>query len=306
MCWSSRSPSANSTAACSNLIENHLLQKQVESRNTELQETISELRATERELVQSEKMAALGILTGGIMHEINNPLNFARSALYVLDRRAAKLPGENAGEIGSIVADLREGISRISTIVSDLRSFCHPETVIAASCPVTEPLQSAVRLLAAPLRDSSVILEDNVPETLTVRGDKNQLTLVFLNLLKNALDALSTSTVSSGGRRQIRVSARAQGADEVEVSVTDNGPGIPAEHLTHVFDPFFTTKAPGEGTGLGLSICYRIISAHGGTITANSQPGQGTQFTIRLSRVPSERTQHSALAAGPQRLTPSA
>jgi signal transduction histidine kinase len=160
--------------------------------------------------------------------------------------------------------------------------------VIAESCPVAEPLQSAVRLLAAPLRDSSVTLENFVPETLTVRGDKNQLTLVFLNLLKNALDALSASTASGGDRRQIRVSARAQGADEVEVSVTDNGPGISAEHLTHVFDPFFTTKAPGEGTGLGLSICYRIISAHGGTITANSQPGQGTQFTIRLSRGPSE------------------
>ena len=127
-----------------------------------------------------------------------------------------------------------------------------------------------------------------MPATLSVRGDKNQLTLVFLNLLKNALDALSTSTVSSGGQRQIRVSARAQGADQVEVSVTDNGPGIPAEHLTHVFDPFFTTKAPGEGTGLGLSICYRIISAHGGAITANSQPGHGTQFTIRLARVPLE------------------
>jgi signal transduction histidine kinase len=185
-------------------------------------------------------------------------------------------------------ADLREGISRISTIVSDLRTFCHPDSVIAASCPVAEPLQSAVRLLAAPMRESSVLLDNGVPETLTVRGDKNQLTLVFLNLLKNALDALSTATISSGGPRQIQVSARAQGSDDVEISVSDNGPGIPADHLTHVFDPFFTTKAPGEGTGLGLSICYRIISAHGGAITANSQPGQGTQFTIRLPRVPSE------------------
>ncbi len=271
-----------------NLIENHRLQKQVESRNIDLEKTLGDLRAAERELIQSEKMAALGILTGGIMHEINNPLNFARSALYVLDRRAAKLPGETAGEIGGIVADLREGISRISTIVSDLRTFCHPESVIAASCPLAEPLQSAVRLLAAPMRESSVLLDNGVPETLTVRGDKNQLTLVFLNLLKNALDALSTATISSGGPRQIQVSARAEGSDDVEISVSDNGPGIPADHLTHVFDPFFTTKAPGEGTGLGLSICYRIISAHGGAITANSQPGQGTQFTIRLPRVPSE------------------
>ncbi len=268
-----------------NLIESHLLQKQVESRNTALEKTIGELRAAERELIQSEKMAALGILTAGIMHEINNPLNFARSALYVLERRAAKLSSENTGDIMGMVADLREGVSRIATIVADLRGFCHPEALMAANCSIAEPLQSAVRLLAAPFRESCVIFEDNVPETLTVRGDKNQLTLVFLNLLKNAIDALSTSTVSSGDQRQIRVSACAQGTDQVEVSVSDNGPGIPVEHLTHVFDPFFTTKAPGEGTGLGLSICYRIISAHGGTITANSQPGQGTQFNIRLARV---------------------
>ncbi|MCE9518173.1 MAG: response regulator [Verrucomicrobia bacterium] len=271
-----------------NLVENHLLERKVESRNIELEKTLGELRAAERELIQSEKMAALGILTAGIMHEINNPLNFTRSALYVLERRAAKLRVENSSEIIGMIADLREGVSRVSTIVADLRGFCHPEELVASDCSIAEPLQSAVRLLAGPFRESSVILEDDVPETLTVRGDKNQLTLVFLNLLKNALDALSTTTVSSGDQRQIRVSASARGADLVEVSVTDNGPGIPMEHLTHIFDPFFTTKAPGEGTGLGLSICYRIISAHGGAITANSQPGLGTQFTIRLARVSAE------------------
>lgn len=269
-----------------NLVENRLLQNQVEARNVELEGALGELRAAERELVQSEKMAALGILTAGIMHEVNNPLNFVRSALYVLERRTSKLPAESSDEIKGMVADLREGVSRISTIVANLRGFSHPEELMAANCLISEPLESAVRLLAEPFRESSVVFENDVPETLTVRGDKNQLTLVFLNLLKNAIDALSTATISSGDPRQIRVSACAQGADQVEVSVTDNGPGIPTELLTHVFDPFFTTKAPGEGTGLGLSICYRIISAHGGSISANSQPGQGTQFSIRLARVP--------------------
>lgn len=266
-----------------NLVENHLLHTQIEERNARLEKTLDELRAAERELIQSEKMAALGILTGGIMHEINNPLNFTRSALYVLDRRLGRMENADAGEISGIVEDVREGINRITTIVSELRTFCHPDVVMASSCSISEALQSATRLIAAPMREAAILLEENVPDFLLVRGDKNQLTLVFINLLKNALDALSSST-SGNKPRQIHVNAKPLGANQVEISFTDNGPGISPDYINRVFDPFFTTKAPGEGTGLGLSICYRIITAHGGMITASSKPGRGTKFTIQLAR----------------------
>lgn len=266
-----------------NLVHASLLQKEVTQRNAELEQTLAELRAAERDLIQSEKMAALGILTGGIMHEINNPLNFARSALFILDRRTGKLPDESKGTLKEVVSDIREGINRISTIISDLRTFCHPETVMAASCPVSDPIQSAIRILSSPLKEFHIQLHEDVPADIVVRGDRNQLTLVLLNLLKNAIDALASSLTPDSAPPQIWISASSEGS-ATDIHIRDNGPGIPPANLSKIFDPFFTTKPAGEGTGLGLSVCYRIITAHGGNISADTAPGGGTVFTIRIPR----------------------
>jgi signal transduction histidine kinase len=266
-----------------NLVHASLLQKEVATRNAELEQALIELRAAERDLIQSEKMASLGILTGGIMHEINNPLNFARSALFILDRRAGKLPDETRSPLKEVVGDIREGINRISTIISDLRTFCHPETLMAASCPVAEPLQSALRILASPLKEFHIQVHEDLVNGLCVRGDRNQLTLVMLNLLKNAIDALASDLPPEPEVPQIWVRASREDKEAI-LQIRDNGPGIATQLLNRVFDPFFTTKPAGEGTGLGLSMCYRIITAHGGNITADPVPGQerGTEFTIRL------------------------
>lgn len=286
-----------------NLVQTSLLQKELAERNADLERTLIELRAAERDLIQSEKMAALGILTGGIMHEINNPLNFARSALFILDRRTGKLPDESKGTLREVVADIREGINRISTIISDLRTFCHPETVMAAVCPVNEPIQSALRILSSPIKEFHIQIHENVPPELMVRGDRNQLTLVLLNLLKNAIDALSADIPQSGVAPQIWVEAIMEG-NAMELTIRDNGPGIPAENLPRIFDPFFTTKPAGEGTGLGLSVCYRIITAHGGDISASPSPDRGTMFTIRLPLAvpkasPADHTTPDHLPASP-------
>lgn len=271
-----------------NLVHASLLQKEVTQRNAELEQTLAELRAAERDLIQSEKMAALGILTGGIMHEINNPLNFARSALFILDRRTGKLPDESKGTLKEVVSDIREGINRISTIISDLRTFCHPETVMAASCPVSEPIQSAIRILSSPLKEFHIQLHENVPADIVVRGDRNQLTLVLLNLLKNAIDALASNMTPDSDPPQIWISASSEGS-ATDIQIRDNGPGIASDNLSKIFDPFFTTKPAGEGTGLGLSVCYRIITAHGGDISAHAAAGGGTVFTIRIPRANLEK-----------------
>ncbi len=265
-----------------NLVHSGLLSKEIEHRNAELECAIGVLRSTEKELIQSEKMVALGILTGGIMHEINNPLNFARSALYILNRQAAKLPEGTRADIQEIANDMGECINRITTIVSDLRIFCHPETAMTSTCLISEPLQSALRILAGPIKEGRIKICDDVPlDCGAVRGDRNQLTLVFINIIKNAVDALSVQAVSNGLRPVIRIHA-SHAADELELRIKDNGPGISQENLARIFDPFFTTKAPGEGTGLGLALCYRIVTAHGGTIMASSEPQQGVEFIIRL------------------------
>jgi len=267
-----------------NLIQNGKLQKEVESQNKELVKALDELRAAEEDLVRTEKMASLGILTGGILHEINNPLNFARSALYILDRRIGKMPADIGSSISEVVADLGEGINRITSIVSDLRTFCHPGTEIGAACLMTEPLQSAMRILSGPLQDAQVKVQTDIPSDLTVYGDRNQLTMLLINLLKNAMDALAENAAERLEPAQIWVSALADGK-EMELRVRDNGPGVSSADMTKIFDPFFTTKAPGEGTGLGLSICYRIVAAHGGTIRANAEKGGGMEFIIRLRMV---------------------
>ena len=265
-----------------NLVQASLLRKEIERRNAELERAIDELRTTERELIQSEKMVALGILTGGIMHEINNPLNFARSALYILNRQAAKLPVEARADIQEIATDMGECINRIATIVSDLRIFCHPETAMTSTCQISDPLQSALRILAGPIKEGKIEIRDDVPlDCGAVRGDRNQLTLVFINIIKNAIDALNGHLVPDGARPVVRIHASVN-AGEMELRIRDNGPGISQENLARIFDPFFTTKAPGEGTGLGLALCYRIVVAHGGAIIANSEPQQGVEFIIRL------------------------
>ena len=265
-----------------NLVQAGLLRKEIEHRNVELECAIGELRSTEKELIQSEKMVALGILTGGIMHEINNPLNFARSALYILNRQAAKLPEEARADIQEIATDMGECINRIATIVSDLRIFCHPETAITSTCPISDPLQSALRILAGPVKDGRIEIQNDVPaECGAVRGDRNQLTLVFINIIKNAIDALAGQGESNSSRPVIKISASDE-ASELEVRISDNGPGISPENLSRIFDPFFTTKVPGEGTGLGLALCYRIVIAHGGTINVSSAPHQGVEFVLRL------------------------
>ncbi len=265
-----------------NLVTAFQLRKEVESRNTQLEETLTELRSKENELMQSEKMAALGILTGGIMHEINNPLNFARSALYVLDRQAKQLPDGSSEEIGDIVSDLREGMDRIATIVSDLRTFCHPETALGATCALADPLQSAVRMLTPQVKESMVEIHEEIDPALCVSGDRNQLTLVFINIIKNSVDALASHPITPKDGRQIWVEAR-QLKQQIEVIIRDNGPGIAPQNLARIFDPFFTTKPSGEGTGMGLSLCYRIITAHGGTIAVQSEPGSGAKFVLRFA-----------------------
>jgi signal transduction histidine kinase len=268
-----------------NLVHSSRLQKEIELRNIELEQTLAELKSTEEDLIRSEKMASLGTLTGGILHEINNPLNFARSALYVLDRRAGSLPETIRGDFTEMVADLGEGIDRITTIVSDLRIFCHPRSDLGARCTVAEPLNAALRILQAPIQAAQVELTENIPEGLQLYGDKNQLTLVFLNLVKNAVDAHASEELVADKVRKIHVSAQSVGS-EMEIRLQDNGPGIPEADLSRIFDPFYTTKAPGEGTGLGLSICYRIIAAHGGTIKAEPVPEGGVAFNVKLRRVP--------------------
>lgn len=249
--------------------------EELRSRNEELTQALRMLRETEAQLIQSEKIASLDRLSAGIIHEINNPLNFAKSALFVLRKKARNLKGDEQETISRIVQDVGEGIDRVASIVSDLRSFSHPDQHLV-EVEVGATVQKAVRMLRQDVEEREIDLDAIIPGGLMIRGDENHLIQIIINLVQNSIAALKNIPSP-----HIQIQARLSDA-RVELSVQDNGSGIKAEHIHRVFDPFFTTKDVGEGMGMGLNICYRMMKQMGGGIEVKSVPGKFTNFTLWL------------------------
>lgn len=252
--------------------------EELAARNDELVETLNRLRETEAQLAQSEKLASIGRLGAGIVHEINNPLNYVKSAIYLLKKKGKAMPPEIAESVNRIAADIGEGIDRVAAIVSDLRTFAHPENRGVRPIDLHETSRKALRLLAKEISDRQVTLVDEIPPGIIAQGDENYLIQILLNLVQNSLDALA-------GRPGPTILIKAvETANGVDLIVRDNGSGIPKENLSKIFDPFFTTKEVGQGMGLGLSICFRLIQQMGGEVKIDSETGSHTQFTLSLKK----------------------
>jgi two-component system sensor histidine kinase PhcS len=242
-----------------------------------LQVTLDELRKTEGRLIQSGKMASLGQLSAGVIHEIGNPLNYSNQALFLLRRRLRQFPEDDT--ISEAVEDIQDSVDRMKEIVRELREFSHKRSEVLGEFPVRDSIDVAVRMLGKEIDDHGVSVEVRIDYAVLVRGVKNQLAQVFINLLHNAVQAMSNVATD---RRNLIVVSASQTEDQIEVCVHDNGPGIPDKIRSEIFDPFFTTKDAGEGTGLGLSICFRIIEAHRGTIQVFSDGATYTEFRVTL------------------------
>ncbi|MFC5457143.1 ATP-binding protein [Prosthecobacter fluviatilis] len=252
--------------------------EELAARNEELTATLKRLRETEAQLDQSEKLASIGRLSAGIVHEINNPLNYVKSAIYLLKKKGKTLPPELAETFNSIAEDIGEGIDRVSAIVSDLRTFAHPENRGSRPVDLQEAARKALRLLAKEIGDRGVLLVDEMPAGVIAQGDENYIIQILLNLVQNSLDALA-------GRPSPTILLKAcETANGVDLIVRDNGAGIPKENLSKIFDPFFTTKQVGQGMGLGLSICFRMIQNMGGEVKIDTMAGSHTQFTLSLKK----------------------
>lgn len=263
-----------------NLIESHQYQTRLSKQNLALESTIEQLKETESQLVQTEKLASLGRMSAGIIHEINNPLNFATTGLFTLRNKGKYLAPEQQEEYAEILKDVEEGIKRVKTIVSDLRMFTHPETESRDQVEVLEAVSSALRFLSNEWRDR-VQIEQQLDPHQTVWANKNKMIHVFTNLLQNSLDALKSKNFNNGEKPTVRIEGRVINGRSI-VSVRDNGPGIDAQHLDKIFDPFFTTKDVGEGMGLGLSICYRIVQECDGRISVKTESGKYCEFTLEF------------------------
>ena len=245
-----------------------------------LEASLHQLKENEIQLVQSEKLASLGRMSAGIIHEINNPLNFATTGLFTLRKKGKHLAPEQQQEYGEILTDVEEGLKRVQTIVSDLRMFTHPNTEQVDAVPVAEVVTPALRFLSNEWRDT-VQIEQQFAERQTIWANKNRLIQVIVNILQNSLDALKTKSFTDGEKPAIRIAGRVENGQSI-LSVRDNGGGIDAKHLDKIFDPFFTTKDVGEGMGLGLSICYSIVQEYGGKISAKTEPGKFCEITLEF------------------------
>jgi C4-dicarboxylate-specific signal transduction histidine kinase len=262
-----------------NLVESHQYQRKVSKQNQVLESTIEQLKETETLLVQTEKLASLGRMSAGIIHEINNPLNFATTGLFTLRKKGKYLAPEQQEEYADILKDVEEGIKRVKTIVSDLRMFTHPDTESRDQVEVPEVVSAALRFMSNEWKDK-VRIEQKLAEHQTVWANKNKLIHVLVNLLQNSLDALKGKSLANE-QPTIEIEGRLEPGKSILV-VRDNGAGIGSEHLDKIFDPFYTTKDVGEGMGLGLAICYRIVRECEGQILVRTEAGKFCEFTLEF------------------------
>jgi PAS domain S-box-containing protein len=280
--------------------------RELEASHAELEKAYQDLKTAHSRMLQQEKMASIGQLAAGVAHEINNPLAFVISNLGTLGeyskelglfleeqeetiRSMAAVSPDKVTQLGKlretadidyilddikhIVGESLEGSDRMKQIVQNLKSFARLDEADYRMADLNKGLESTLNIVWNELKYKATIRKTygDIPETLCNLGQLNQ---VFMNLLVNAAQAIER-------QGQIDIQTRRE-EDLIVIEIADTGGGIPADKINRIFEPFFTTKEAGKGTGLGLSIAYDIIEKHGGEISVQSQPGQGTRFTISL------------------------
>ena len=222
----------------------------------------------EDQMVQTEKLTSLGLLAAGVAHEVNTPLAVISNYIQML---AKQIPADDPRQ--KTIERIVKQTFRASEIVNNLLNFSRTGGSQPSEVDVNAVLEETLTLVQHPLKTAQVSVVRNYAKRLPlILGSHTRLQQVFLNLLLNARDAMP-----SGGMVEIRTMAN---NGSVEIEITDNGAGIPAENLNRIFDPFFTTKASGRGTGLGLSVSYGIIKEHAGKVDVRSAPGSGTSFRL--------------------------
>lgn len=278
--------------------------------NRDLERANQELKQTQAQLLQQEKLASIGQLAAGIAHEINNPIGFINSNLGVLkeyitdvirllkkyDALSSFIREGDKERVGAcleeiemikkeididfilddflkLVQESREGAERVKEIVQDLKDFSHVDQAEIKYADINKGLESSLNIVWNELKYKAKVIKEygELPE---IKCYPRQLNQVFMNILVNASQAIED-------KGEIRIKTFHKDG-YIYVQISDTGVGIPPENLSKIFDPFFTTKEVGKGTGLGLTMAYNIVKKHGGTIEVESEVGKGTTFTIKL------------------------
>jgi two-component system, NtrC family, sensor kinase len=252
---------------------------------------LQELELRQKHLLRSEKLASLGTLLSGVAHELNNPLSNISTSCQIL---IEELDSADRNFRREMLGQIDEQTVRARNIVRSLLEFVHDREFSREALPLHKLVAETLHFIKGQV-PAQVHIITEISQAIVLHGDKQRLQQAILNLLNNALAALE-------GAGEIRIWAQCShngkfplppavssfpvncihAGDAVEITLSDNGHGIPAELLPRIFDPFFTTRDVGKGSGLGLYIVHEIVEEHGGCIVAESEPGKGTVFCIRL------------------------
>ncbi|MBC6401632.1 MAG: hypothetical protein GDA51_08850 [Ekhidna sp.] len=243
-------------------------------KNKELGKSMNELKKTTQKLVQSEKMASLGVLSAGVAHEINNPLNFIQNGVEALSKKIREDHKDKEKELEPLFKIVKEGINRATKIVKSLSHFSRKVPGMNEQCNIKDIIENCLLILRNKIKHKVKVITDFSSPDQKVKGNEGRLHQAVMNIIVNAEQAIKS-------RGTIKISTIRKG-DFLDIIIEDDGEGIPKENISKINDPFFTTKAPGEGTGLGLFITYSIIHEHNGRIDVISSVGLGTTFTISL------------------------
>ncbi len=297
------------------------VQQIVEEKNQLLEKTLSDLKSTQKQLVNSEKMAALGVLTAGIAHKINNPVNFIKTSSAALEQDIkdiekllefyknscikctnSELTNKHletikqeidfellVQELPELINNIKEGVNRTQEIVLSLRLYSRMDDLDFKQIDIHSLIDSSLVILKNRHHKLIEIVKEygTLPQ---IYGNPGKLIQVFTNIISNAIDALQSMTGGTFGTlnqvsKRVLIHTSIKVVDNLEyinITIKDNGPGISPEHLDKIFDPFFTTKDVGKGSGLGLSISIGIIKEHNGIIEVQSNPQAGTIFSVLL------------------------
>ncbi|MFO8040663.1 MAG: AAA family ATPase [Sodalinema sp.] len=285
--------------------------QELQQKNQDLESTLIELRRTQTQLIQTEKMSSLGQMVAGLAHEINNPISFIggnivyardyfndlQEVIELYQNEVVSLKPSLAKRLEDIDLDflyqdihdifnsMQKGSDRIRSIILGLRNFSRLDESQSKMADIHEGLDSTLSLvqhrLNPPGQQPGIKIHKTYGELPRVNCYPSQLNQVFLNLLNNAIDALLPFTEQT--QPKITITTAMIDANRIQIQFSDNGPGMSEDVSQKIFDPFFTTKPVGQGTGLGLSISYQIITdQHNGQLSCDTQPGQGSQFTIEI------------------------
>jgi signal transduction histidine kinase len=278
---------------------NRELEQKVEERTAELKYSLENLKSTQSQLIQSEKMASLGELTAGIAHEIQNPLNFMNNFSEVnaelLDELRQEMKNGNTSEADSIAENIKENELKINrhgkradAIVKGMLQHSRSNTGVKEAVDVNALADEYLRLSYHGIRAKEKDFNATIKTDFDIAIGKinlipQDIARMLLNIYNNAFYAVNEKkkTTSAVYDPTVSISTKKIG-DKVEIRVKDNGKGIPQKVVDKIFQPFFTTKPAGQGTGLGLSLSYDIVKAHGGAITVNTREGEGSEFVVQL------------------------